>query len=81
MAISKRIKKFLFKDGCDINEKTNITINSKDAEGMHSSVFPKDSAYNPNNQHGEPKSHPYKFLHNSVLYKNVPYQDFMLGKY
>ena len=48
MAIRKRIRKFVYKEGCDVNEKTNITINSKDAEGMHSSMFPEDSAYYPN---------------------------------
>ena len=73
MAIPKRIRKFVFKDGCDVNEKTNITINSKDSEGMHSSIFPEDSAYYLNDQHGEPKRRPYKFLHNSVLSKDVPY--------
>jgi hypothetical protein len=78
MAIPKRIRKFVYKEGCDINEKTNITINSKDAEGMHSSVFPEDSAYYPNDQHGESKNHPYKLLRNSVLSKDAPFQDFML---
>ena len=36
MAILKRIRKFIYKEGCDVSEKPNITINSKDAEGMHS---------------------------------------------
>ena len=54
-AIPKRIRKFVYKEGCDTNERTNIAINSKDAEGMHPSVFPEDSAYCPNDQNGEPK--------------------------
>jgi hypothetical protein len=78
MAIPKRIRKFVYKEGCDINEKTNITINSKDAEGMHSSVFPDDSAYCPTDQNGEPKNHPYKPLHNSVLSEYTIWLHFLI---
>jgi hypothetical protein len=77
-AIPKRIRKFVYKEGCDINEKTNIAINSKDAEGMHPSVFPEDSAYCPNDENGEPKYHPYQLLRNSILSQDAPFQDFML---
>jgi hypothetical protein len=34
VAIPRKIRKFLYKVGCDINKKANFTINFKDAEGI-----------------------------------------------
>ena len=76
--IPKKIRKFVFKPGCDTSENKIISINSKDAEEMESSLFPEDSAYSPIDEKGNMKENPYKLLQNSALGRDAPYQDFMM---